>query len=213
MLLWPSISVNWDDHIDRLGGKDAGYVHLCRILAFRHNMHGMVIRRFFVAFICPRLEYCSAVWCGCITCLAEASRKSSASSGKSNRQESNFAGHVDASTGSSPHFVVAKARTLPWPSLAALYSERSSCPTASLVPCAQLRSLAFLTPFVFLLLHPLVTCRPFSFKLYPSGTGCLLLLPLLRLSLLFGQRSAATCILSRVCSAVVSFSSSLSFFL
>ena len=32
-------------------------------------------------------------------------------------------------TGSSPHFVVAKARTLPWPSLAAFYWERSSCIT------------------------------------------------------------------------------------
>ena len=52
------------DYIDRFNGKVAGYVHLCRILAFRHNMHGMAILRFFVAFICPRLEYCSAVWCG-----------------------------------------------------------------------------------------------------------------------------------------------------
>ena len=42
--------------------------------------------------------------------------------------------------------------------------------------------LAFLTPFVFLLLHCLVTCRPFSVKLSPSGTGCLLLSSLLRLS-------------------------------
>ena len=56
-------NLRWDDHIDRLGGKVAGYVHLCRTLAFRHNMHGMAIRRFFVAFIRPRLEYCSAVWC------------------------------------------------------------------------------------------------------------------------------------------------------
>ena len=57
-------NLRWDDHIDRLGGKVAGHVHLCRTLAFRHNMHGMAIRRFFVAFIRPRLEYCSAVWCG-----------------------------------------------------------------------------------------------------------------------------------------------------
>ena len=54
----------WDDHLDRLGGKVAGYVHLCRILAFRQSMHGMAMRRCFVAFIRPRLEYCSAVWCG-----------------------------------------------------------------------------------------------------------------------------------------------------
>ena len=57
-------NLRWDDHIDRLGGKVAGYVHLCRILAFRHNMHGLAIRRFYVAFIRPCLEYCSAVWCG-----------------------------------------------------------------------------------------------------------------------------------------------------
>ena len=33
-------NLRWDDHIDRLGGEVAGYVHLCRTLAFRHNMHG-----------------------------------------------------------------------------------------------------------------------------------------------------------------------------
>ena len=32
-------NLRWDDHIDRLGGKVAGYVHLCRILAFCNNMH------------------------------------------------------------------------------------------------------------------------------------------------------------------------------
>ena len=58
-------NLHWDDHVDRLGGKVAGYVHLCRILAFRHNMHGMAIRIrfFFVAFIRPCLEYC-IVRCG-----------------------------------------------------------------------------------------------------------------------------------------------------
>ena len=61
--------------------------------------------------------------------------------------------------------------------------------------------LAFLTPFVFLLLHRLVTCRPFSVKLSPSGTGRLLLSSLLRLSLLFGQQFDAT--LSRIRSAMV----------
>ena len=81
------------------------------------------------------------------------------------------------------------------------------CPPAlhaSLVPCAQLRSIRF-PPFVFLLLHRLVTCRPFSVKLSPSGTGCLLLSSLVRISLLFGQRFDAT--LSRICSALVSLSS------
>ena len=82
---------------------------------------------------------------------------------------------------------------------------------ASLVPCAQQRygPLAFLTPFVFLLIHRLVTC-PFSVKLSPSATGCLLLLSLLRLSLLFGQRFDST--LSRICSAMVSLCSFPPFF-
>ena len=57
-------NLRWDDHINRLGRKVDGYVHLSRILAFRHDMHGMAIRRFFVAFIRPRIEYCSAVWGG-----------------------------------------------------------------------------------------------------------------------------------------------------
>ena len=67
------------------------------------------------------------VWC--ITCLADGSRESAPSSGKSNRQEFDSAGRVNTPTGSSPHFVVAKARTLPWPSLAGLNWESSSCTT------------------------------------------------------------------------------------
>ena len=70
---------------------------------------------------------CSVVWC--ITCLAEGSGESAASNCKRKHLESNFAGHVNASTGSSPHVVVAKARSLPWPSLAALYWVWPSCTT------------------------------------------------------------------------------------
>ena len=122
--------------------------------------------------------------------------------------ECDLAGRVNAPAGSSPHFVVAKARTLPWPSLAAFYWERSSCITG--LTGALCRSLlAFLTPFVFLLLHRLVTCRPFSVKLSPSGTGCLLLSSLLRLSLPFDQQFDAT--LSLICSPMVSLSYFLSF--
>ena len=69
--------------------------------------------------------------------------------------------------------------------------------------------LAFLTPFVFHLLHRLVTCRPFSVKLSPSGTGCLLLSSLLRLSLPFDQQFNAT--LSLICSPMVYLSYFLSF--
>ena len=69
--------------------------------------------------------------------------------------------------------------------------------------------LAFLTPFVFHLLHRLVTCRPFSVKLSPSGTGCLLLSSLLRLSLPFDPQFDAT--LSLICSPMVYLSYFLSF--
>ena len=63
-----------------------------------------------------------------------------------------------------------------------------------------------------ILLHRLVTstCRPFSVKLSPCGTGCLRLPSLLRLSLLFALRFDAT--LSWICSSMVSLSSLLSFF-
>ena len=81
-----------------------------------------------------------------------------------------------------------------------------------LVHSYNLLVLAFLTPSVFLLLHRLVTCRPFSVKLSPSGTGCLLLSSLLRLSLPFGQRFDASLSLSLISSsAMVSLSYFLSF--
>ena len=41
-----------------------GKVGLCQMLAFRHRLPSAVIRRFYTAFIGPKLEYCSAVWCG-----------------------------------------------------------------------------------------------------------------------------------------------------
>ena len=53
------------------------------------------------------------------------------------------------------------------------------------------------------------TCRPFSVKLSPSGTGCLLLSSLLRLSLPFDQQFDAT--LSLICSPMVYLSYFLSF--
>ena len=82
-----------------------------------------------------------------ITCLAEGCRESLAPSGRSDRPEYDVAGRVYARTGSSPHFVVAKARTLPWPSLAAFYWERSSCITG--LTGAQLRSTRFPHSFRF----------------------------------------------------------------
>ena len=132
------------------------------------------------------------VWC--ITCLSEGSRESAAltQSGKNNRQESDFAGRVNASTGSSPHFCPGGGENtaLAFFGSFVLGKVLLHCrPHLCLVHSYDL--LAFLTPFVFLLLHRLVT---FSVKLSPSGTGCLLLSSLLRLSLLFGQRSTLLCL-------------------
>ena len=143
---------------------------------------------------------CSVVWC--ITCLAEGPGESAASSRKSNRQESDFAGHVNASTGSSFHFVVAKARTLLWTSLAALYWERPSCITglAGALCTATVLSLSSLLLFFFCFIVSSLVL--FSVKLSESGTACLLPSSLLSLYPFFGQRFDAT--LSRICSATVS---------
>ena len=202
-------NLRWDDHIDRLGGKVAGYVHLCRTLAFRHNMRGMAIRRFFVAFIRPRLEYCSAVWCGASPALLKNVEKSS-----SEWQE--------RSSGIRPCRTCLRSNRLVCP-LCRGEGENTALaffgsfllgkvllhyrPHWCLVHSYGL--LAFLTPFVFHLLRRLVTCRPFSVKLSPSGTGCLLLSSLLRLSLPFDQQFDAT--LSLICSPMVYLSYFLSF--
>ena len=37
---------------------------LCKLLAYRHKLPPSVTGRFYVAFIRPKLEYCSAAWCG-----------------------------------------------------------------------------------------------------------------------------------------------------
>ena len=66
VLLWPPISVGTTTLI--VWAENAsGYVHLCRTLAFRHNMHGMAISHFFIAFIRSRIEYCmQVVQCGVV---------------------------------------------------------------------------------------------------------------------------------------------------
>ena len=203
-------NLRWDDHIDRLGGKVAGYVHLCRILAFRHDMHGMAIRHFFVAFCRPRLEYCSAVWCGASPALLMDQEIVQLRVARAIVRNPTL---QDVSTLQQD-----RLPTLSWRRrehclglLWQLHTEKvPPALQASLVPCAQLRSTRFPHFFVFLLLHRLITCRPFSIKLSPSGTGCLFLSSLPRLSLPFGQRLDAT--LSRICSAMVSLSFFHSFF-
>ena len=168
-------------------------------------MYGMAIRRFFVAFIRPRLEYCGASP-ALLKDLEEVQLRMARATVRNPTLQ-------DASTLQQAHLP-----TLLWRRrehclglLWQLYTGKGLlhyrphwCLVHSYGP------LAFLTPFVFLLVRRLVTCRPFSVKLSSSGKGCLLLSSLLRLSLLFGQRFDA--ILSWICSAVVSLCSFLSFF-
>ena len=40
------------------------YVYLCQKLAYQHRLPSLAIRRFYIAFVRPRLEYCNAAWCG-----------------------------------------------------------------------------------------------------------------------------------------------------
>lgn len=60
-----SCNLKWDEHISQLLSQVAGPVALCKRLAYRYHMPFSPVRRFYVAFIRPRLEYCSAVWGGC----------------------------------------------------------------------------------------------------------------------------------------------------
>ena len=53
--------------MDRLLKKVAGPVALCKRLIYRHRLPSSAIRKFYLAFIRPRLEYCSAVWSGAST--------------------------------------------------------------------------------------------------------------------------------------------------
>ena len=53
-----------NDHVATVLKKVAPALHLSFTLACRHQLPPAVIRKFYVAFIRPRMEYCNAVWCG-----------------------------------------------------------------------------------------------------------------------------------------------------
>ena len=57
-------TLKWSGHIDRLLQLVAGPVALCKRLVYLHHLPASVIRRFYLAYVRPRLEYCSAVWGG-----------------------------------------------------------------------------------------------------------------------------------------------------
>ena len=54
----------WNSHVSHLILQSAGPIHLCQKLGYQHCLSLSVIRRFFIAFVRPKLEYCNAVWCG-----------------------------------------------------------------------------------------------------------------------------------------------------
>ena len=131
----------------------------------------MTIRRFFVAFIRSRLEYCSAVWCGASPALLKDLEKAQLRVARAIVRNPTLQ-YVST-------LKQARLPTLSWRrrerclgliwqlyiGKVLLHYRPHWCLVHSYGP------LAFLTPFVFLLLHRLVTCCPFSVKLPPSGTG------------------------------------------
>ena len=56
--------LRWNVHVATVLKKVAPALHLSLTLAYRRQLPPAVIRKFYVAFIRPRMEYCNAVWCG-----------------------------------------------------------------------------------------------------------------------------------------------------
>ena len=54
--------LRWNSHVSHLILQSAGPIHLCQKLGYQHSLSSYVIRRFFIAFVRPKLEYCNAVW-------------------------------------------------------------------------------------------------------------------------------------------------------
>ena len=59
-----SSDLRWKDHLTSALSSVAPHVTLCLKLAYRLRLPAAVIRKFYVTFIQPRLEYCSALCCG-----------------------------------------------------------------------------------------------------------------------------------------------------
>ena len=63
-----SVDLRWSSHIDHLLSVTAGPVYLevsiCQKLDYQHRLPSLAIRRFYIAFVRPKLEYCDAAWCG-----------------------------------------------------------------------------------------------------------------------------------------------------
>ena len=59
-----SVDLRWNSHIDHLLSVTAGPVYICQKLAYQHRLPSLAIRRFYIALVRTRLEYCNAAWCG-----------------------------------------------------------------------------------------------------------------------------------------------------
>ena len=59
-----SSDLKWNLHLESVLAKVSPYVNLCQRLVYQHGLPSNATKKFFSAFIRPRLEYCSAVWCG-----------------------------------------------------------------------------------------------------------------------------------------------------
>ena len=58
-------NLSWNDHVNRVLQNISGPLALCKNLGYRHRLPSKPLRVFYLAYIRPRLEYCSAVWSGC----------------------------------------------------------------------------------------------------------------------------------------------------
>ena len=209
MLLWPPISV----------GTTTSIVWAERLLATFTCAELLpsattCMEWPFVASMLPLFVHAwsTVVQCGVVHHLpCRGCRESPASSGKSDRPEYDLAGHVNAPAGSSPHFVVAKARTLPWPSLAAFYWEGSSCITGltGALCTATVYSLSSLLSFSFCFIVSSLVILSLSNCPHLEQAVFFCHLFYVFLSLPFDQQFDAT--LSLICSPMVSLSYFLSF--
>ena len=57
-------NLRWKSHLTALLVSVTPQVTLCQRLAYHHKLSAAAIKTFYIMFIRPRLEYCSAVWSG-----------------------------------------------------------------------------------------------------------------------------------------------------
>ena len=123
-----SVDLRWNSHIDHLLSVTAGPVYLCQKLAYQHRLPPLAIRRFYIAFVRPRLEYCNAAWCGLTRIQA---LQSSSESHQSCRPLSGRQSLAGVTRSWPAHTVVASQAALPSSSLEVSEWNRSPRPLES----------------------------------------------------------------------------------